>query len=206
MQRWQVLCDSAGARGPVSATYEELLRRYAEPVRAYHNGHHIAECLEEFADVRELASQPLSVEFAIWYHDAVYDPRAADNEERSADLARDFLAALGLPQEDAEVVVRLVMATKHHDGSLHPDAPLLVDIDLSILGREEARFWEYERQIRQEYQWVPEAVFTIKRAEILERFLARPFLYGTEYFRAKYEAQARKNLAASVARLWDGTA
>ena len=60
-----------------------------------------------------------------------------------------------------------------HDPSLHPEAPLLIAVDLSILGQAEGRFGEYEAQIRREYEWAPEATFSAKRAEILERFLAR---------------------------------
>ena len=91
-----------------------------------------------------------------------------------------------------------MLATKQHDNSLHPDAPLLVDIDLSILGQPAKRFWEYEDQIRKEYAWVPEEIFRTKRAEILERFLARKQIYNTSYYFSKLEAQARTNLNQSI--------
>ena len=65
---------------------------------------------------------------------------------------------------------------------------------VAILGQPEARFDMYQQQIRAEYAWVPEAVYRAKRAEILQGFLVRPFIYGTEPFRTKYEAAARRNL------------
>ncbi len=77
----------------------------------------------------------------------------------------------------------------------------MVDIDLSIFGQLPERFWQYENQIRKEYEWVPENIFTTKRAEILERFLARPKIFATELFFAKYEKPARVNLAESIRRL-----
>jgi predicted metal-dependent HD superfamily phosphohydrolase len=98
-----------------------------------------------------------------------------------------------------------VLATKQHDGSLHPDAPLLVDVDLSILGQPPERFWQYENQIRAEYEWVPNEVFATRRAEILEQFLARKRIYSTDNFFRKYEAQARMNLRASVENLRGGS-
>jgi len=49
----------------------------------------------------------------------------------------------------------------------------LMDVDLSILGQAAEKFLKYEAQIRMEYEWVPENIFATKRAEILERFLAR---------------------------------
>ena len=94
-----------------------------------------------------------------------------------------------------------MLATKAHDGSLHPDAPILVDIDLSILGQASDRFWNYEDQIRKEYEWIPQEIFSTKRAEILERFLAREKIFNTEPFFTRYEKQARHNLAASIERL-----
>src|SRR5207253_1454914 len=98
-------------------------------------------------------------------------------------------------------VAALIMATKSHDPGLHPNAPLLVDVDLSILGKPPERFEEYEEQIRREYDWVPQEVFAAKRAEILERFLSRERIYSTDLFLDKYEQQGRINLRNSVNKL-----
>ena len=141
------------------------------------------------------------MELAIWFHDAVYDPRAADNEERSAQLAQAWLGAVRAEPALVDAVGRLILATKKHDASLHADAALLVDVDLSILGQPPARFWEYEAQIRGEYSWVLPDVFSVKRAEILDGFLARARIYQTDDFFHRLEAQARINLKSSVGRL-----
>ncbi len=174
---------------------------YSEPHRHYHNLRHISDCLSQFDRARHLAADPVAVELAIWFHDAVYDPHAADNEERSAQLAEDWLKKAHASEALAGSVRGLVLATKNHDASLHADAPLLVDVDLSILGQPPDRFWEYERQIREEYAWVAENVFVTKRAEILQSFLARKRIYNTDFFFHPLEAQARINLRASAERL-----
>jgi predicted metal-dependent HD superfamily phosphohydrolase len=174
---------------------------YSEPHRRYHKLAHIADCLAEFDRVRELAREPLAVELAIWFHDALYDSRAADNEERSAQLAQVWLGEARVESALMDAVGRLILATKRHDASLHVDAALLVDVDLSILGQPQDRFWEYEAQIRAEYSWVPLEIFSVKRAEILNGFLARPCIYNTADFFRRLEAQARINLEASVQRL-----
>jgi predicted metal-dependent HD superfamily phosphohydrolase len=176
---------------------------YSEPHRCYHNLAHIEDCLGEFDRAKQLATDPTAVELAIWFHDAVYDPRAADNEERSAELAKDWLSDVHASDALTDSVGRLILATKNHEASLHADAALLVDVDLSILGKPPEQFWEYERQIREEYAWVEKSVFAAKRAEILRRFLARERIYQTDIFH-RIEAQARANLRASVQRLSDG--
>ncbi len=178
--------------------YQELVSRYSEPQRHYHNLTHIGECLAEFDSARQLAKDPVAVELAIWFHDGVYDPHAADNEERSAELAKQSITQAGGPAELGRVVAALVLATKTHDPGLHPDAPSLVDVDLSILGQPKERFQEYETQIRREYEWVPVTTFAAKRAEILERFLARERIYTTEFFFSKYEQRARQNVQDSI--------
>jgi predicted metal-dependent HD superfamily phosphohydrolase len=174
---------------------------YSQPHRHYHNLHHIAECLAEFDSARDLIHQPMAVELAIWFHDAVYDTRAQNNEERSGELAKRWIANAGGTAELCEAVASLIMATKTHEPTVHPDAPLLVDVDLSVLGQPQERFQQYETQIRREYDWVPVETFAAKRAEVLERFLGRKRLYTTDHFFAKYEQQARANLQNSIRTL-----
>lgn len=198
-ERWSQLWRQVSPAEPPE--FAPLAARYAEPQRHYHDAQHIANCLAQFDQVRRLAAQSVAVELAIWFHDAVYDPHAPDNEERSVQLAVATLRKAGADKSLSHDVEQLVLATKLHDTTNHPDAPLLVDVDLSILGQPPERFWTYEQQIRQEYAWVETTVFAAKRAEILHRFLARPRIYQTDYFYARLETQARENLRASIEQL-----
>lgn len=199
--RWARLWRQVSATGDPEPSYRELVSLYSQLHRHYHNLRHIAECLTEFDSARHLTNQPVAVELAIWFHDAIYDTRAQDNEECSAELARRRIAGAGGSDELCEAVAALVLATKTHEPSVHPDAPLIVDVDLSILGQPEVRFQEYEAQIHREYHWVPEETFAAKRTEILKRFLARDRIYATDHFFAKYERLARTNLQSSIRAL-----
>ncbi len=201
LERWTKLWREIGAKDDGFAVYQELVSHYSEPHRHYHNLQHIGECLEELDAVKQVARHPLAIELAIWFHDAIYDPRAPDNEERSAELAEKRITEAGGGEDLRASVSALVMATKSHDRSAHGSTPLIIDVDLSILGKPEARFWEYEAQIRKEYDWVPTEIFAAKRAEILEKFLARGRIYSTQPFLDRYEKQARANLQASVQKL-----
>lgn len=102
----------------------------------------------------------------------------------------------------------LILATQHHTLPDVPGAALVVDIDLSILGRPAAEFDRYEAAIRQEYEWVPEPAYRQARLRILDGFVARPAIYQTAFFQERYEAQARLNLARSIQRLreWEDNA
>ena len=178
-----------------------MTNAYAEDHRHYHNQQHIAECLNEFDAARHLVRQAEAVELALWFHDAVYDPRAGDNEERSAALAKECLDEGGVSALISNAVFELVMATKHHQPGENADAGVMIDIDMSILGQSEVRFLEYESQIRKEYGWVPKIIFGPKRAEFLEGFRRRERIYRTDRFYEKYEERARQNIEASVRQL-----
>src|SRR5436190_1915647 len=132
LERWLLLWKRVGAIGDGNAAFTALSLRYAERHRAYHTLSHIEECLRLFDELKALASQPDVMEWAIWFHDVVYDPKAKDNEERSAEIGRELALNAGLSPEFAHRAVELVMATKHHNPVDDPDAELLVDIDLAI--------------------------------------------------------------------------
>jgi len=200
-QLWLALWLRIGAQGDPRKVYNDLVERYTEPHRAYHTLEHIEYCLGEFEQVRHLVTNSDTVELAIWYHDAIYDTKAKDKEERSASLARGVVKNALLPDSFGQLVANLIMATKHSQSSTDPDVQILVDIDLSILGQPEEKFDEYERQVRKEYKWVPKDAFVAGRSAILKSFLDRSTIYSTQFFRDKYETQARRNIARSLAQL-----
>ncbi len=195
---WNAAWHALGVAVPDEALCAELQRRYAEPQRHYHTMQHLGECLAWFEREQALAEHPAEVALALWFHDAIYDVHAHDNEARSADWARQALLAAGVDAEAAERVHALVMATRHDAVPEGRDAELLVDIDLSILGAGRERFDEYERQVHAEYGFVPEEVRLPRRRAILQHFLDRKAIYATPRMHAQLEAQARINLQRSI--------
>ena len=195
--RWEGAWRSVGA-APEPSLYAKLFAAYREPHRHYHTLQHLEECFVQLDLLGSLAAHPGAVEIALWFHDAIYDPRGQDNEERSARWAQRSLAARA---EQGKRVHALVMATRHEAMPQNIDEQVLVDVDLSILGAEPARFDEYEEQVRKEYAWVPLPIYRRERRRILAGLLARPGLYSTPLFVERYEQQARANLARALARL-----
>jgi predicted metal-dependent HD superfamily phosphohydrolase len=191
---WQRAWTGIGAVGEGAALFAQLKTAYAEPQRHYHTLQHLGECLAAFDAAQDLAEHPHEVEMALWFHDAIYDVKGSANEQRSADWARDALLAASVAPTSAQQVHDLVMATRHTAVPQGRDEQLLIDIDLSILGAERARFDEYEQQIRKEYAYVPGFLFRRKRKEILKGFLDRPAIYSTPHFHDALETRARDNL------------
>jgi predicted metal-dependent HD superfamily phosphohydrolase len=194
MQRgWVNLLTTFGVP-PAKAypAFDTLVEAYSEPHRHYHTLEHVGEVLRV---VGRLKGGP-AVQLAVWYHDAVYHPRAKENEARSAELAERELAALGLPAEVVKLVGDLVRSTAHFDATTFSGADFdtLHDADLAILGASEVRYARYAADIRKEYSWVPDADYRAGRRKVLEAFLTRPRIYRTEVLFAEGEEAARRNM------------
>jgi predicted metal-dependent HD superfamily phosphohydrolase len=188
-----------------TAQYHELVAAHGEPQRRYHTAEHVQECLRQLDRAVDLAEVLREVEMALWFHDGIYKPRSKSNERRSAEWARTFLERAGAESAGVDQVVELIMATRHDSEPPQGDATLVVDIDLSILGAPSERYAVFEEQIRAEYRWVPSALYRRRRREVLESFVARARIYGTEMFHDNLEAAARLNLAEAIDALQLGS-
>lgn len=198
---WRRAWSGLGAQGSGDELRGELLEAYGESERRYHNVEHLVDCLRLLEATQELARDLGAVEMALWFHDAVYDVRGTDNEEESAVWAVEALGGAGVDKGRVEAVRAMILATVHGAAPVDLDQQLLVDIDLSILGSSAERYERYEEQIREEYSWVPGPLFRAQRAMILGRFLEREWIYQREWFRERFEAAARVNLAQAIEAL-----
>ena len=178
---------------------------YAAADRHYHGLSHIKALLGLAAEHRAMLADPEAVEAAIWFHDAIYDSRAADNEARSAALARERLSGRTDPARVKRIAAMIEATATHALPDLpeqyRADAALFLDMDLSILGAPPEAFDAYEAAVRQEYAWVPEPAWRQGRAAVLRRFLQREAIFHTETFRLRFEAPARGNIARSLKTL-----
>lgn len=201
LDQWRGMWKAFGVAIADETLLRDLIARYSEPHRKYHTMQHLEECFAKLQELRALARKPEEIELALWFHDAIYDTRRKDNEEKSAQWARSAVLEAGVSAPAGDRVYELVMTTRHNAVPVGIDAQILVDVDLSILGASADRFDEYETQVRQEYSWVPGLVFRRERRKILEGFLKQKTVFRTEQFIAAYEAQARKNLQRSIQKL-----
>ncbi len=182
-----------------------MTRLYSSTERFYHNSGHVHDCLNQLADVPDSECVDReAIILALWFHDAVYDAKRGDNEAASAELAAEWLSKMKMPLNRIEVVKRLIQITDHRSEPQTPNEALIVDIDLSILGRGAGEYDRYAAAIRQEYAHVPDAEYRTGRAAVLQVFLDRGRIFRTELFGEKYEAAARANVAREISTLERG--
>ncbi|GAA4607964.1 hypothetical protein GCM10023195_30730 [Actinoallomurus liliacearum] len=177
----------------------ELIRRYEEPHRRYHDAGHLADVLDRIDELAGEADDVAAVRLAAWFHDAVYQPLRTDNEERSAVLAERMLADTDLPPETVAEVARLVRMTAAHDPAPGDrDAAVLNDADLAILAADPERYAAYAAAVREEYAAVPDEAFRHGRADVLRALLDAPALFRTAPGRERWETAARHNLETEL--------
>jgi predicted metal-dependent HD superfamily phosphohydrolase len=204
-ERFTSLLLRLGATDNGTPLGEALLAAWSAPGRAYHDLRHLEDCLVQLDYAEAIPTTRDLVEAALWFHDAVYDPRSGDNEARSAAWAAEAMPAVGIRLEVADQIARLIRLTAGHARVPDPAGQLMCDIDLSILGRPVELFDSYDRRIRAEYAWVPEDAYRAGRARVLGDLMRHDPLFQTPAFRQRFEAQARLNLRRALAALGQST-
>lgn len=192
-----------------SQALEELKGLYSGEDRQYHGLGHISALLALLQQHKALFADPDAVEAAIWFHDAIYDSKASDNEVKSAELASARLAdsTPRLAEDRIRRIAVMIEATAAHkvphfdQPAFVSDAEMFLDMDLSILGAEEDAFEQYEAAVRQEYGWVSDEGWRTGRLAVLKSFADRPAIFYSQVFRDLYEQRARRNIARSIERL-----
>jgi predicted metal-dependent HD superfamily phosphohydrolase len=206
LRSWASAWQALGLAPPEGVSADDLLAKYGEAGRHYHTAQHLGECLAWLDEVRAALRRPGEVELALWFHDAIYDPRRPDNEPASADWAAAALQQAGAGAQTTERVTELILATCHQRAPDRGDTAYMIDIDLSILGAPSERFDAYQRQVRAEYAFVPEAVYRRKRGDFLQALLRRRSIYTTPHFAERLEAKALENLCRACNALGCGVA
>ncbi|MEI8223842.1 MAG: pantetheine-phosphate adenylyltransferase [bacterium] len=189
-----------GAHGNETEFWTKIVTPYLERQRVHHGIGHAGDMIANFKLVRHLCENPTLVEFTIWLHDFYNLTMAGrhQNEERSGQVARELALELGLPLSFAEKADEMILATKHEKPTRDRDTQILLDLDLMVLGANERLFQKYEEGIRKEYDWVYDEQFYPRRLNILQTFMHRSHIYFTDYFRSRYEKQAKENLNRSI--------
>ena len=182
----------------VEKMWAEIIRRYANKKRHYHTLAH----LENVYNLVNLVKADIhdwdAVIFALFYHDVVYNTLKHDNEEKSALLAAQRLAAIKIPVDTIAKCNSLILATKTHGKSVDTDINIFTDADLSILGSQPDVYKTYCQQVRQEYSIYPDLFYKPGRKKVLEHFLAMDQIFKTAVFFQAFEKQARENIKVEL--------
>ena len=167
--------------------WQEIEDAYTQANRHYHTLKHLENIYKELPKLDNVA------EFAIFYHDIIYDVKRVDNEQKSALFCEDRLTCLNVDASIIKDTVTLINETKTHNPSTRANA-LFLDADLSILGSDTDKYISYTKQIRKEYSIFSQSDYYTGRKKVLKHFLVKERIYHSDNFYNKYETKARENI------------
>ena len=188
----------AGRLGLSDDLLAELIAAYGESHRRYHTLVHIVEMLDCHVESRHLAANPDTIDLAIWFHDCIYDATLDHGENERLSAERLGAVYAGDCSAAAQAMIRHSDA---HGSSDDPDVQLFCDLDLYRLGVPFEIFDQHGRDVRAEYAWIEDDVWTTKRNAFFQALLDRPVIYQTDYWRSRLEKQARENLSRTIQSL-----
>ena len=189
-----------------SSRVSKLRQRYAESHRAYHNQAHIDSMLKSLIAEADLVTDADTMALAIWYHDAIYEPGASDNEIRSADLLASEMEGVASSSMIVTAEAMILATANHHIPVNFPEASrgdlaIFLDFDMAVLGSPPAEYDCYEAGIAAEF--IPvygPAEFSTGRANFLRDMLSRDRLFYTDRIHQRLDAAARSNLKRALER------
>ncbi|MBO9203640.1 MULTISPECIES: HD domain-containing protein [Niastella] len=182
--------------------FNEIAKKYTTTSRHYHNLQHIQALLAFCESYYGQLKDADVVAFAVFYHDIIYNVLRKDNEPRSAQVAVKRLQALAVPAEKIEQVKLYIEATQTHAITAavthFADLQLFLDFDMSVLGAEWEKYEAYTHQVRREYRIYPDKLYYPGRKQFLQHCLQTEYIFQTPFFRERYEAKARENMAREL--------
>lgn len=192
-----------------SACGHTIFALYNGARRRYHGIGHIAAGLRLLDEYQTTGA---SVSDALWFawflHDAVWEPDAplGINELASAILADGMGQMLGKSALERQEIHLLILATDHQMRGITEEHRLIQDVDLASLGLPPEEFLTDTTNIRREQSHIDDAEFIQRSGKFLFGLVVREGgIYGTPWFRSKYEERARTNIEWFGAHVAAGT-
>lgn len=154
---------------------DDVVRLYDQPWRYHHTQKHIESIQKRILPLNLDDGDEDAFYYASIFHDAVYEPKASDNEEKSNALWLQYCDEEGVSQTLKETVSRLIMLTKHPrqaSGILEKE---FIHADWNDMGRTEVitdkyAEWleEYENNIFREYQMFSVEDYVTGRTNVIK--------------------------------------
>lgn len=185
----------------LESQWQEIESAYSKEERHYHTLNHLEYMLNLAKEFESFLNDTDTLKFSIFYHDIIYNAQVHDNEEQSAEIARDRLAELGVKGDKITKCQEQILATKSHEKGSDEDTNYLLDFDLAILGDTPKAYLTYSKNIRAEYAIYPDDLYRQGRQKVLQHFLSMDKIFKTDIFQLNRERQARANLTHELTAL-----
>jgi uncharacterized protein len=118
-----------------------LLEEKLSPLLTYHNKEHTLDVLKialEIAEAEDIALENRKLlRIAVLFHDAGFIYVYKHHEEKSCEMAREYLPGFGFDRKQISIICEMIMATRFPHFPMSLLDQIIVDADLDYLGRED---------------------------------------------------------------------
>ncbi|WP_298781954.1 Pycsar system effector family protein [uncultured Polaribacter sp.] len=165
----------------------------------YHNLAHtqrVVAKVEEFIENLKLSNiEAENLVIAAWFHDTGYVNGRENHEEKSVEIATDFLKNMSISDDRILTITQLILATKMDYIPKNKLEEIITDADCSHLGSK--NFDEYGELLRREWELTESKFFTeIEWTDENINFLTQKHQYYAEYALKNWSKRKEKNLAS----------
>ena len=156
LHKWNIKCD-----------INTLLSMWNESHRHYHNLNHLNDLIDQINENKSKYSDKgyEKLMLAAIFHDCIYDPMSATNEEDSA----NFLMECVVDKSNSDVleVKQMILDTKTHKSTTNLSESFN-RYDMSVVERDFDQLLEWEKGISEEYSGYSKDVYKSGRVKFLE--------------------------------------
>ncbi len=194
----ELLINYTADKSMAAEMWTEIEKNYSDSKRHYHTLQHLNNLLAHLLEVKHELQDWKIILFTLYYHDIIYNPLKANNEEKSAQLAEKRLKQISVSDAVIANCKHQILATKSHIKSTDSDTNYFTDADLSVLGQTWETYSLYYKNVRKEYSIYPDFIYKPGRKKVLNHFLSMDKIFKTNFFYNKYEIQAKQNLQKEI--------
>lgn len=199
---WKQLASKYMPQSSVLHIWQTIHEYHTQAHRHYHTLEHLHELLLLASNYQQHIQQTDTLQFAIWFHDIIYQPNSKKNEASSAQLAHELLHQQNISTNQLQYIQDFIVATaQHQTKSTNTDLFFFLDFDLAILASPPQRYHLYTQQVRAEYKHIPSFLYQRGRKKVLQHFLHMPRIFKTDVLHNQLEQQARTNILQELQNL-----
>ncbi|MCB0283827.1 MAG: HD domain-containing protein [Calditrichaeota bacterium] len=162
----------------------------------FHNLKHTentVKAVKEIAENSNVSNQDKELlEIAAWFHDAGYTATYEGHEQRSAELAEEFLADAGCSSEKIKKISALILATKIDSKPQNLLEKIIRDADLSHLAKKSGP--KKAQKLRQELNEMCNKSFSDKEWLNIDKNFYSKTRYFTDYAKQNWQPRLDENL------------
>ena len=180
-----------------------LLNEKLTPEFTYHNIPHTQLVVKKATELAELIhiddKQKELLTIAAWFHDTGYTKDKNNHEEASVLIAKEFLKAKGVSEDDIIAVSNIIMATKMGVVPSTTPEKIIKDADCAHIGSK--NYTDTSELLLKEWELISD--YKISESDWLEEnitFLSTKHRFFTNEAAANWEKRKGKNLAGLINR------